>query len=138
MKHRIILTTAASLIFTAASTGAAGDSTDEARLISALSADNIGWRVSAAQVLGERQVEAAVEPLIRVLMEDKEYAARFTAAVALLRIGDAQSLPALKRAAQHDRSKTVRHIAAVAYSELRKASELAASNKWDQAGGPAI
>ena len=129
MKHRVILTTAALLLFTAASTSAAGVNSDDARLIKALSNDNIGWRVSAAQLLGERQVEAAVEPLIKVLLQDKEYAARFTAAVALLQIGDVQALPALKQAAQRDRSKTVRHIAAVAYTELKKATELAASNK---------
>ena len=129
MKHKVILTTAALLIFTAASTSAAGDSTDEARLISALSDDNIGTRVSAAQLIGVRQVKAAVEPLIKMLLEDKEYAARFTAAVALLQIGDAQALPALMRAAQRDTSKTVRHIAGVAYYELKKATELAASNR---------
>ena len=128
MKQRVRLFTAALLVLTAASSGAAGISSENAWLIQVLDDENVGRRWSAVQLLGERRVTEAVEPLIELLRGDEEYSVRFSAAVSLLKIGDVRALPALKRAAQRDRSKTVRHIAAVAYHKLKEATELAVSS----------
>ena len=117
------------LLATWVSTGAGKEGKDEARLIAALNDENVGRRVSAIQLLGERQVEAAVDPLIEVLLKDAEYSARFSAAVALVKIGDVKALPALERAARRDRSKTVRHIAEVAYEKIKRESEMAKASK---------
>ena len=63
-------------------------------LINALKDDNHGIRTSAAQLLGERKVEAAVKPLIKMLQTEKRYACRIIVAKALYDIGDKKALPA--------------------------------------------
>ena len=98
-------------------------------LIKALMSDNIGWRVSAAQILGYNQEERAVKPLIRRLNNDISYAARISAAVALAKIGDKKALRALKKVSKHDRNQTVRTVALGAFSVLEESGAQLASGK---------
>ena len=101
---------------------------DNARLISALKAENIGWRVDAARLLGEAADAEAVKPLIDVLKNDEISSARISAAVALAKIGDRSALNALKRAAKYDTNKTVRTVSSGAFHELKKLEEQIAVN----------
>ena len=87
-------------------------------LINALKDDNNGIRTSAAQLLGEREVEAAVKPLIKMLRTEKQYGCRIIFAKALYDIGDKQALPALKKVAKHDVNKTVRRVVAAIVKEM--------------------
>jgi len=88
-------------------------------LINALKDDNHGIRTSAAQLLGERRVEAAVKPLIKMLKTEKRYACRIIVAKALYDIGDKKALPALKKLAKLDRNKTVRRVATAIVKEMQ-------------------
>ena len=99
------------------------EDSDNARLISALKADNIGWRVDAARLLGEAADDEAVEPLMDVLKNDENSSARISAAVALAKIGDAAALKALQTAAKYDANKTVRTVSSGAYTVLKKMGE---------------
>ena len=88
-------------------------------LIRCLKDNNMGIRASAAQLLGERKVEAAVKPLIKMLKSEKIYNARLVAAVALYKIGDERAIPELKKLAFCDHCKTVRHVAAAIAQEMK-------------------
>jgi len=79
-------------------------------LIKSLQDDNVGIRSSAAQLLGERKVEGAVEPLVDILKTEKNPSTRIVVAMALYQIGDQKALPVLKKVAANDKSKTVRHV----------------------------
>ena len=98
----------------------AAEEDESTRLIKALRADNIGWRVSAAQILGENKEVRAVKPLIRMLQKDLKYSARVSAAVALAQIGDKKALRALKKSARNDRNGTVRTVARGAIFEIER------------------
>ena len=80
-------------------------------LIDLLKDGNSGIRSSAAQLLGERKIEQAVKPLIKMLKSEKDYKARIVAAIALFKIGAAEVLPVLKKVAQYDQNRTVRRVA---------------------------
>jgi HEAT repeat protein len=88
-------------------------------LLKCLKDENMGIRASAAQLLGERKVQAAVKPLIKMLKTDKAYNARIVAAVALYKIGDERAIPELKKLAFCDHCKTVRHVAAAIAQEMK-------------------
>ena len=133
MKHAM-LTRVMSAVLTAglilgAVNLATAEKNDTKRLIKALTSDNLGWRVSAAQILGDNQEETAVKPLIRMLNNDFSYAARVSAAVALAKIGDKKALRALKRVSKHDRNQTVRTVALGAYDVLENSNAQLASEK---------
>ena len=127
MKNTMTILLIAGLLFSATPILTAGDN-DNARLISALKAENIGWRVDAARLLGEASETEAVKPLIDVLKNDDNSSARISAAVALAKIGDMTALNALKKAAKYDRNKTVRTVAIGAYHELKKLDEQLVAN----------
>ena len=80
-------------------------------LINALNDDNVGIRTSAAQLLGERKVEQAVKPLIKMVKSETNPSARIMTARALYDIGNQQAFAALKEVAIKDKNKTVRHVA---------------------------
>ena len=131
---RAILTTRMSAVLAAGLTVGAvnlatAEKSDTKKLIKALTSDNIGWRVSAAQILGDNQEERAVKPLIRMLNNDFSYAARLSAAVALAKIGDKKALRALKKVSKHDRNQTVRTVALGAHEMLENSSAQLASEK---------
>jgi len=88
-------------------------------LIKCLEDENFGIRTSAAQLVGERKVEAAVEPLIKMMKIEKRYCARIVAALALYKIGNTKALPELKKLAACDNCKTVRHIATAIVLEMQ-------------------
>ena len=127
MKNTMTILLIAGLLFSVTPILTAGDN-DNARLISALKAENIGWRVDAARLLGEASETEAVKPLIDVLKNDDNSSARISAAVALAKIGDVTALNALKKAAKYDRNQTVRTVAIGAYHELKKLDEQLAAN----------
>lgn len=79
-------------------------------LIKSLKDDNVGVRSSAAQLLGERKVEAAVDPLVKMVKSEDNSGARIVAAMALYQIGDEKVLPTLKTVATNDKNKTVRRV----------------------------
>ena len=108
---------------------AAAEENDTSRLIKALKSDNLGWRVSAAQLLGDNGETRAVKPLIKMLKTDYSYAARVSAAVALAKIGDKKALRALKRTSKHDQNQTVRTVALGAFGVLEKSNVQLASEK---------
>jgi HEAT repeat protein len=80
-------------------------------LLNALKDDNIGIRTSAAKLLGERNVEQAIEPLSKMVKDEAIVSARIVYATALFKIGDSKAYEVLKNVAQYDKNKTVRHIA---------------------------
>jgi len=88
-------------------------------LLRCLKDENLGIRASAAQLLGERKVEAAVKPLIKMLKTEKTYNVRLVAAIALYKIGDERAIPELKKLAFSDHRKTVRHVAAAIVQEMK-------------------
>ena len=88
--------------------------------IEALTAENVGWRVSAAQLLGEAGANEAVDALITMLKTDESSGARITAAVALTKIGDQKAYRALRYASRYDKNQTVRNVARGAVMELEK------------------
>ena len=98
------------LVFIASAGFAKTLSDYDQNLIQCLKDDNIGIRSSAAQLLGERKVVQAVDPLIQVLQNEKDFKVRIVAAIALHKIGDEKALPVLKKVAQTDRNKTVRRV----------------------------
>jgi HEAT repeat protein len=88
-------------------------------LINSLNDENIGIRTSAAQLLGERKVQEAVDPLIKMLKSEKQYSARIVVAVALFNIGDEKALPELKKVAKSDKDKCVRVVAAAIVQKMQ-------------------
>ena len=89
-----------------------GDKEYDQYLIKSLQDENVGIRSSAAQLLGERKVEVAVEPLVKMLKTEKNSSTRIVVAMALYQIGDEKALPALKEVASNDKNKTVRRVVA--------------------------
>lgn len=87
-------------------------------LINALQDENVGIRTSAAELLGERKVAEAVEPLIKMLKTEQNTSARIIFAMALYKIGDEKAAAALKQIAAKDKNKTVRHVVAAMVQKL--------------------
>jgi len=81
-------------------------------LLKCLKDENIGIRTSAAQILGERRVPEAVDPLIKMLKSEKQYSARIVVALALFSIGDKKAIPELQKLAKSDKNKSVRTVTA--------------------------
>ena len=79
-------------------------------LIKSLNDENIGIRASAAQLLGDRKVDLAVEPLMTMLQKEDIYSARIVAAIALYKIGDEKAYTIIKKTAKNDSNQTVRRV----------------------------
>ena len=90
-------------------------------LIKSLDDENIGIRTSAAKLLGERQVQDAMEPLTKMLKTEQNYSARIVAAVALYRIGGEKMKSVFTERAKKDKNKTVRHVLAGILQEMETA-----------------
>ncbi|MFC2084317.1 HEAT repeat domain-containing protein [Bacteroidota bacterium] len=69
----------------------------EDNLLVGLNSDNFGLKVSSAYMLGEIKSEKAVISLTRILRSENDERARFTAALALLKIGTERSIFVVKR-----------------------------------------
>jgi len=111
------------LVFTVILSGALfahplGDKEYDQYLIKSLQDENVGIRSSAAQLLGERKAEIAVEPLVKMLKTEKNSSTRIVAAMALYQIGNEKALPALKEVASKDKNKTVRRVVAAIVQKM--------------------
>jgi len=84
-------------------------------LIVGVNSDNFGLRTSAAYMLGELKCEKAVIPLMRMLKSEEREDARIVAALALLKIGNAKGIFAIKQAIKFDDSDRVRRLCANFY-----------------------
>lgn len=87
-------------------------------LIKALKDENVGVRSSAAQLLGERKVVDAVDPLVKMVKSEDNSGARIVAAMALYQIGDEKVLPTLKTVAAKDKNKTVRRVVTAIVNQM--------------------
>ncbi|MBD3378372.1 hypothetical protein GF406_25310 [candidate division KSB1 bacterium] len=90
------------------------------KLVTQLKSADLDQRVKAAQELGERKVQGAVKELTNMLQNDKEYRARIVAGMALVEIGDAAALDALKKQAENDPVKTARTAMKAMASKLEE------------------
>lgn len=111
------------LVFTVILSGALfahplGDKEYDQYLIKSLQDENVGIRSSAAQLLGERKAEVAVEPLVKMLKTEKNSSTRIVVAMALYQIGNEKALPALKEVASKDKNKTVRRVVAAIVQKM--------------------
>ena len=88
-------------------------------LIKALKDKNDGIRASAAQLLGDRKVQEAVEPLIKMLKKEQNKSARIVAALALYKIGDEKALSVLKKFAKCEKCKTTKHVITAIVYEMQ-------------------
>ena len=87
-------------------------------LISLLKDSNIGIRGSAVELLGQRKVIEAVDPLVNMLKTEKNNSVRIAVALTLHKIGDSKALPALKKASKRDKCSSVRNIARAIVKEM--------------------
>ena len=100
-----------------------------ASLIMGINSENFGLRTSSAYMLGELQCEKGVIPLMRMLKSEDREDARIVAALALLKIGNAKGIFAIKQAIRFDDSERVRRLCANfyhSYSEKSTVVELLA------------
>lgn len=81
-----------------------------ASLIMGINSDNFGLRTSAAYMLGELKCEKGVIPLMRMLKSEDREDARIVAALALLKMGNAKGIFAIKQAIRFDDSERVRRL----------------------------
>ena len=79
-------------------------------LINSLNDDNVGRRASAAKLLGERNVNSAVQPLMKMLKSDKDFRVRIVAAVSLYKLCDTSVIRSLKAIRKKEKNKTVQHV----------------------------
>jgi HEAT repeat protein len=126
MKHSMILWVILSLLIGAGLQAAEPISIETETeynqyLISSLSNDNIGIRVSAAQLLGERKIFDSKPALIEMLKNDKHYEARIIAVWALTQFGDEQLVEIFKQQLKKEKNQTVQHVLVGAINELTKA-----------------
>jgi HEAT repeat protein len=87
-------------------------------LIKSLKDENVGVRSSAAQLLGERKVEDAVDSLVKMVKSEDNSSARIVAAMALYQIGNEKALPTLKTVATNDKNKTVRRVVTAIVNQM--------------------
>lgn len=87
-------------------------------LIKSLNDENLGVRTSAAQLLGERKVKDAVDPLVKMVKSEENCSARIVAAMALYQIGAEEALPTLKAVAVKDKNKTVRRVVTAIVNQM--------------------
>ncbi|MBW7886894.1 MAG: HEAT repeat domain-containing protein [Bacteroidetes bacterium] len=79
----------------------------EKNYIFSLLIDNAGVRQSAAGFLAQYNLKGGVEPLIRILENDKVEQVRMAAALALITIGDSKARKAVEDASFYDGSEKV-------------------------------
>ena len=119
-KTCLLIVAAATLCLLLGLSTPSGADAKNAELIRMLNCDDRDRRCTAAQQLGERGLEDAVEPLIERLKVEKDYSVRIVIAKSLLKIGDPQAIPVLKDLAKNDKNRTVRHLAKVIAAEMEK------------------
>lgn len=85
-------------------------------LIAGINSDNLGLKTSAAYFLGEYKCEKALYPLMKMLKSDTREKVRIAAALALIKIGNAKGIFAIKRAIKFDESSRVRKLCSNFYN----------------------
>lgn len=73
-------------------------------------------RVSTIYSLGEIKSSKALIPLLKILHDEKKVELRISAALSLIKIGDARGVYAVKQAAKFDDSPRVRRLCAIFYN----------------------
>lgn len=86
-------------------------------LLIGLESNNIGLTSSSAFYLGEYNSTQAVIPLMKILRNSEEEELRISAALALLKIGDARGIYAIKRAIKFDESERVSNMCIKFYND---------------------
>ena len=92
-------------------------------LIMGVNSDNFGLRTSAAYMLGELKCEKGLIPLMRMLKSEDREDARIVAALALLKIGNAKGIFAIKQAIRFDESERVQKLCAAFYQAFYNQSK---------------
>ncbi|MGE5352213.1 MAG: HEAT repeat domain-containing protein [Acidobacteriota bacterium] len=92
----------------------------EENLLDAIVSDDFNSRVSAAYILGEMKSSKAMIPLMKMLREEKEDGGKLMAALSLYKLGNAQSVFALRRAYEFDESTRVKRMCAIFYNTYQK------------------
>ncbi len=115
---KLILVVLAIVTIAANTSNAEGDEIKNSAiesLIMGVNSDNFGLRTSAAYMLGELKCEKGVIPLMRMLKSEDREDARIVAALALLKIGNAKGIFAIKQAIRFDESERVQKLCAAFY-----------------------
>lgn len=92
----------------------------EEELLTAVSSDDFNARVSAAYILGEMKSSKAMIPLIKMLREEENDGAKLMAALSLYKLGNYQSLYALRKAYEFDESARVKRMCAIFYNTYQR------------------
>jgi len=114
------------IVLTITSLGIAAEPAKEVRLLNkevvvenlliGLNSNNNGLISSSAFYLGELNTKEAVIPLMKMLKNSNEEKLRIAAALALLKIGDARGIYAIKKAIEFDESKRVSDLCSKFYN----------------------
>lgn len=83
-----------------------------------VASDNEGIRASAAMFLGYLKSDKAVIPLMKMMRDENSEESRIIAALALIRIGDAQGVYMVGRTALYNSSDRVKRIAEKFYNQF--------------------
>ena len=86
-------------------------------LIIGAESKNNGLKISSTFHLGEFKASKSVISLMRILHDDKNEDARISAALALIKVGDARGVYAVKRAAIYDDSERVKRLCEKFFSD---------------------
>jgi len=82
----------------------------EQNLLIGINSENTGLRASAAFVAGEIKSDHLVIPLMKLFREEKNDKVRISAALALLKIGDARGIKLLEYASRFDNCCQVKEL----------------------------
>lgn len=90
---------------------------NEKTLLQSMNSGDLNERVNSAFALGEIKSSKALIPLLNMLHSETHEGARIMAALSLYKIGSAQGLYAVERAAIFDKSERVRKMCANFYND---------------------
>ncbi|HEX2865424.1 MAG TPA: HEAT repeat domain-containing protein [Ignavibacteriales bacterium] len=92
----------------------------EEELLDAVKSNDFNIRVNAAFLLGEIKSEKAMIPLLRMLREEETDNAKLMAALSLYKLGNYQSIYALRTAYDFDESPRVKRMCAIFYNTFQR------------------
>ena len=92
-------------------------------LVAGIKSDNLGLKTSSLYHLGSYDSEKAIIELLRALKDEKIESARISAALSLIKLGDARGIYAVKRAIKFDDSERVRNLCEKFYCQFRLKKE---------------
>ena len=90
--------------------------TIELNLVNGISSDNLGLKVSSANLAGEVKSKLSVIPLMKMFRIEKNNKARTAAALSLLKIGDARGIKVIEYASRFDDDSYVKSMCKMFYS----------------------